>query len=71
MISLSLTDDDSDLFIASDKGWPVIDVGGIESARWLEDFEFCLCGVTALHRTDPPCLQTRWQVKTKNGPPTE
>jgi hypothetical protein len=40
MMSLSLTGDDSDLFIASDNGWPVIDVGGIESARWLEAFKF-------------------------------
>ena len=50
MINPRLTGDEPDMFIAGDNdeakhtvtqllrefGWPVIDLGGIESARWLE-----------------------------------
>ena len=63
MINPSLTGGDPDMFIAGDSddakrtvrsllrefGWPVIDMGGIESARWLEAIS--LAWVVFSHRT--------------------
>ena len=63
MINPSLTGGDPDMFIAGDSdeakrtvrgllrefGWPVIDMGGIESARWLEAIS--LAWVVYSHRT--------------------
>lgn len=63
MINPSLTGDEPDMFIAGDDskakqtvthlleefGWPVIDMGGIESARWLEALS--MAWVVYSHRT--------------------
>ncbi len=63
MINPGLTGDEPDMFIAGDNqeakqtvthllgefGWPVIDLGGIESARWLEALS--LAWVVYSHRT--------------------
>jgi 8-hydroxy-5-deazaflavin:NADPH oxidoreductase len=63
MINPSLTGDEPDMFIAGENdeakqtvsqllaefGWPVIDMGGIESARWLEALS--LAWVVYSHRT--------------------
>ena len=63
MINPTLTGDELDMFIAGDSdeakqtvtnlleefGWPVIDMGGIESARWLEALS--LAWVVYSHRT--------------------
>jgi 8-hydroxy-5-deazaflavin:NADPH oxidoreductase len=63
MINPRLTGDEPDMFIAGDSdeakdtvaqllrefGWPVIDLGGIESARWLEALS--LAWVVYSHRT--------------------
>ena len=63
MINPTLTGDEPDMFIAGDSdeakqtvtnlleefGWPVIDMGGIESARWLEALS--LAWVVYSHRT--------------------
>ena len=63
MIDPSLTGGDPDMFIAGDSdaakqtvtsllaefGWPVVDLGGIESARWLEALS--LAWVVYSHRT--------------------
>jgi predicted dinucleotide-binding enzyme len=63
MINPSLTGDEPDMFIAGNDdaakqvvtqllgefGWPVIDMGGIESARWLEALS--LAWVVYSHRT--------------------
>ena len=63
MVDPSLTGGDPDMFIAGDSeqakatvtellaefGWPVIDMGGIESARWLEAMS--LAWVVYSHRT--------------------
>jgi 8-hydroxy-5-deazaflavin:NADPH oxidoreductase len=63
MINPSLTGDEPDMFIAGNHdaakqavtellaefGWPVIDMGGIESARWLEALS--LAWVVYSHRT--------------------
>ena len=63
MINPSLTGGEPDMFIAGDSdeakqavtnlleefGWPVIDMGGIESARWLEALS--LAWVVYSHRT--------------------
>jgi 8-hydroxy-5-deazaflavin:NADPH oxidoreductase len=63
MVNPSLTGDEPDMFIAGDSdeakqivtsllgefGWPVIDMGGIESARWLEALS--LAWVVYSHRT--------------------
>jgi 8-hydroxy-5-deazaflavin:NADPH oxidoreductase len=63
MINPRLTGGDPDMFIAGDDdeakkiitdllaefGWPVIDMGGIESARWLEALS--LAWVVYSHRT--------------------
>ena len=63
MINPRLTGDEPDMFIAGDNdeakhtvtqllgefGWPVIDLGGIESARWLEALS--LAWVVYSHRT--------------------
>ena len=63
MINPSLTGGDPEMFIAGDSddakrtvrgllrefGWPVIDMGGIESARWLEAIS--LAWVVYSHRT--------------------
>ena len=63
MINPSLTGGEPDMFIAGDDdeakkiitdllaefGWPVIDMGGIESARWLEALS--LAWVVYSHRT--------------------
>jgi 8-hydroxy-5-deazaflavin:NADPH oxidoreductase len=74
MVDPSLTVGEPDMFIAGDSdqakatvtallaefGWPVIDMGGIESARWLK--EPGLVGLLPSHRQDPPRLQARRQV---------
>jgi predicted dinucleotide-binding enzyme len=63
MVDPSLTGGDPDMFIAGDSdeakqkvtallaefGWPVVDMGGIESARWLEALS--LAWVVYSHRT--------------------
>jgi predicted dinucleotide-binding enzyme len=63
MVDPSLTGGDPDMFIAGDSedakqtvtillaefGWPVVDLGGIESARWLEALS--LAWVVYSHRT--------------------
>ena len=63
MVDPSLTGGDPDMFIAGDSdqakatvtellaefGWPVIDMGGIERARWLEAMS--LAWVVYSHRT--------------------
>lgn len=63
MVDPSLTGGDPDMFIAGDSeeakqtvttllaefGWPVVDLGGIESARWLEAIS--LAWVVYSHRT--------------------
>ena len=63
MVDPGLTGDDPDMFIAGDDetakqivsgllaelGWPVIDLGGIENARWLEAMS--LAWVVYSHRT--------------------
>jgi 8-hydroxy-5-deazaflavin:NADPH oxidoreductase len=63
MINPSLTGDEPDMFIAGDNdeakqtvtyllaefGWPVIDMGGIDSARWLEALS--MAWVVYSHRT--------------------
>jgi predicted dinucleotide-binding enzyme len=63
MVNPSLTGDEPDMFIAGNSdeakqivtsllgefGWPVIDMGGIESARWLEALS--LAWVVYSHRT--------------------
>ena len=63
MVDPSLTGGEPDMFIAGDSdeakqnrddparefGWPVVDLGGIESARWLEAIS--LAWVVYSHRT--------------------
>jgi 8-hydroxy-5-deazaflavin:NADPH oxidoreductase len=76
MVNPALSGGEPDMFIAGedelakktvtgileDFGWSVIDMGGIESARWLEALSLAWV-VFASHRQDSSCLQTRGQVR--------